>query len=1152
MLLSLVVAAPAQTTEPATRPAISLANVAPSVPVAEVVQSHITRLEQAKNLEESIRAQALEAYKQALVQLKVAKNWQAKAAIFETAAKEAPEKLTLVKKELEASATRPTTTAPAEATLAQLEQLLGEATAQLGAANKASADLAGEPNRRADRRLGIAKLAATAQQTLGGIEKKLAETPKDRHPELVGAEHALLQAQKEAIRQELDAYQKELASYDADRDLLTARGDLAVRQVSQAEKRVKQLQATVDAKRKAEADLAARQADVTAARAHPALRSIAEENAKLASRRSGPDGPAARIPRVTSRLDKIRAEVARLQQDFKSLADKEKAIGKTATFGVLLRKQRAELPDLRDYRNQIKARQDEIATAQLRLIELEEQRGSMVDTDAAVRRIVGDLGASVQPAQRERISLAARELLEARRKNLDELVKDYQTYFGKLVDLDVEARVLISRTDQVADYVSERILWIRSAPILRPSDASAAVQAGRWLLGPRAWAEVGKALRDDAIANPGLVGIGITAFVLLLALRRRLVRKLEHVGDLAHKTTTNIFGPTASAVVLTALLAVTFPGLIWFISWRLVVASGVTTAAASAATISPVRPVAAGLSTLASLLLTFGALRQICRHNGLAEAHFHLNAEALPPVRRVLLMMTLILGTAGFLIAAVELQDNETWKNSLGRGSLIIALAAMAVFAQRLLRPSGPLGSEHHSAAKGGPQLVHVGWYLLGIAAPVSLAVLAIVGYYYTALHLTGRLMVTFWLVIGLTILSALVRRWLAIASRRLAIRRLRKTRGKHGAAEGAAGGPSPGSVPDPDEELRGRLDEINKQNQRLVRAVVVITLVLGTWGIWADSLPALGALKRVELWTYTTKVAAQVSGPDGTTLQQMTDRIVPVTLADAGLGLLVVILTVAAVRNIPGLMEVVVLQRMRLDSGARYAMTTLLRYTIAVVGIILAFRMIGIGWSSVQWLVAAMTVGLGFGLQEIFANFVSGLIILFERPIRIGDTVTIGETAGTVTRIRIRATTVTDWDRKELIVPNKEFVTGRLVNWSLSDKVMRVIMRVGIAYGSDTDLAEKILYEKAREHRLVLKDPEPLVLFSAFGDNSLSFELRVYIDGIEHYLQVWHDLNMAIDKAFRRTGITVAFPQRDTHLNTLKPLEIRILPADEARGDGR
>jgi potassium efflux system protein len=195
----------------------------------------------------------------------------------------------------------------------------------------------------------------------------------------------------------------------------------------------------------------------------------------------------------------------------------------------------------------------------------------------------------------------------------------------------------------------------------------------------------------------------------------------------------------------------------------------------------------------------------------------------------------------------------------------------------------------------------------------------------------------------------------------------------------------------------------------------------------------------------------------------------------------------------------------------------------------------IGIGWSKVQWLAAAMVVGLGFGLQEIFANFVSGLILLFERPIRIGDTVTVGDVTGEVTRIQIRATTITDWNRKELVIPNKEFVTGQVINWTLSDSTLRVIVPVGIAYGSNTQLAEEILAKVAKENDLVLAEPKSKVLFLEFGESSLNFELRVFVSSVEYLLKVRHQLHKAIDQEFRRAGIEIAFPQRDIHVRSIR-----------------
>ena len=169
----------------------------------------------------------------------------------------------------------------------------------------------------------------------------------------------------------------------------------------------------------------------------------------------------------------------------------------------------------------------------------------------------------------------------------------------------------------------------------------------------------------------------------------------------------------------------------------------------------------------------------------------------------------------------------------------------------------------------------------------------------------------------------------------------------------------------------------------------------------------------------------------------------------------------------------------------------------------IVVFGLLGVTWNKVQWLAAALTFGLGFGLQEIVANFISGLIVLFERPIRIGDFVTVGDTDGLVTKIRIRATTIRNWDGKELLVPNKEFITGRLLNWSLSDQMTRVVIVAGVAYGSDVDKAMALMREAAQEHEHVLDDPAPILSFEGFGDNSLTLLLRAYI---ERHPEIWNE----------------------------------------------
>jgi len=1131
---------------PTTRPETTMAL---SVPTSEDVQAQIARIEKGKDLDEKVRAKALTACKQALDQLKLAGDWQARAEGWDAKIKNAPTAVADVKKLLAEAATQPAATAPANETLEKLQQLVAKATADATAAAAKLADLEAEPQRRAERRLAIPKLLTAAQQRLEELGKQPTKPPDGTPAELAAALRVLHQAQTEAVRWETAALQKELACYEAERELLTGHIDLARRQATIAEASKKGLQESADKKRREEADraaLEAEQAAIRAARSHPDIQALAKENAELAGQRTGPAGLAAKIPRAKAKLAEVEGLLTGLQQDFKSLKDKEKAVGGTATFGVLLRKQQAELPDVREYRRKGKARQAEIAATQLRLIELRERKAAMPEIDSAVQAVVSGAGLSLSADRGKRMAVAARELIEAKRKNLEALIGDLDTYFSRLVDLHVKAGALVTQAEAAEAYIEERVLWIRSAPVVGYGDVVQATRAVRWLLGPAAWRKSGAAIWRQVRAAP--VGTAVLAllFAGLFALRPRLIRRLKWTGKAISGEAAAGVAPIALALILTFVLGLLVPGVIWFVARLLASAPPPADLPAGAAPPGQAGAVSAGLKAVAAVLATIGILSQLCRPGGLCEAHFRLRPARLAAIRRPLWALMPVLAALVFVVSAMEWQSLDAWRNSLGRLALVAALVTFAAFGHHLLRPSSiVLGEVSSKARTAWPYRLRHVWYFLAVFGPVALAVLSLVGFHYTAMHLAGRLVETFWLAVGLAVLNAVVHRWVALALRRLAVRRAQS------AAAEAQPSPSVGSPGEGDREQAADeplgLDTVSRQSRHLLGSVLLIALVAGAWAIWQDSLPALGILRHVKLWDTTEAASVEVVGPDGTAVRRTVERPVPVTLADVGQAILVAILTMVAVRNIPGFLEIVVLQRVRLDPGARYATTSILRYGLAVAGTVLAFATIGVSWSSIQWLVAAMTVGLGFGLQEIFANFVSGLIILFERPVRIGDTVTIGETVGTVTRIRIRATTITDWDRKELVVPNKEFVTGRLVNWSLSDEVLRVVVKVGIAYGSDTRLAERLLYQTAREHPLVLREPKPVVLFSAFGDSSLEFELRVYIGSIDHFLPIRHDLNMAVDRMFRESDITIAFPQRDTHLDTTSPLEIRLLPR---RGD--
>jgi potassium efflux system protein len=272
----------------------------------------------------------------------------------------------------------------------------------------------------------------------------------------------------------------------------------------------------------------------------------------------------------------------------------------------------------------------------------------------------------------------------------------------------------------------------------------------------------------------------------------------------------------------------------------------------------------------------------------------------------------------------------------------------------------------------------------------------------------------------------------------------------------------------------------------------------------------------------------------DVTSTVQGVESLEPITLGAVLIAILVLIITMQLVRNLPALLELALLQHLDLAPGTGYAITTVTKYLLLLVGTLVGFSMIGIEWSKLQWLVAALGVGLGFGLQEIFANFISGLIILFEKPIRIGDTVTIRDLTGSVTKINTRATTISDWDRKEIIVPNKAFITEQFINWSLSDSVTRVVLTVPAPSDANSEEVTKVLLQAAEHCSLVIDNPAPEAFLVDLQAGIQIFELRIYAAEMNHRMPLRHEIHQLILQGFREHGIELPFPPFQMRLDSL------------------
>ncbi|MBV6624841.1 MAG: mechanosensitive ion channel [Rivularia sp. (in: Bacteria)] len=231
------------------------------------------------------------------------------------------------------------------------------------------------------------------------------------------------------------------------------------------------------------------------------------------------------------------------------------------------------------------------------------------------------------------------------------------------------------------------------------------------------------------------------------------------------------------------------------------------------------------------------------------------------------------------------------------------------------------------------------------------------------------------------------------------------------------------------------------------------------------------------------------------------------------------------------------ILSRFKIDRGTKEAISSVIGYLIAGIGFLIVLRGAGIDLSSLTVIAGVLGLGIGFGLQNISSNFISGITLLFEQPLKVGDLVEVDDLRGIVEKISIRSTVVRTLDNIFVIVPNQKFIENNIINWSYRDKKCRVHVPVGVAYGSDTTLVTEALLAAARRHPRVLKQPTPKVWFNEFGDSSLNFELLVWVDEPPSIPQFKSDLNFSIENELNLRDINIPFPQRDLHIKNPQDL---------------
>lgn len=644
----------------------------------------------------------------------------------------------------------------------------------------------------------------------------------------------------------------------------------------------------------------------------------------------------------------------------------------------------------------------------------------------------------------------------------------------------------LDRLDELERLIRAKVFWLRDGKPIGPEVFQPVWSEGQALID---WAQElvsadsAKRIRDR-IRSPLALLFGLLLFPILpvglLYLRRRL-RTLIRQRNQRAKDHGAVLGSRLISLLIALISAAVLP-LYILLAGEFVDSTGFP------ANIGPV--VSEALRQFAYFLFFWFATRSILREGGIAQSQFGMNSAAA-----LCLSRWLRVGLVGFILLLIPsrlLAEKPFEFASSSRIFYTLFEIVAGVCIIMTLRGNSPFVKQ--GLAPNPAHLVGRYWWMItfGVTALLlAILILDLMGYRYAATSMAQ------------SFTASLITVTMALAIYAVLIKTLQKMPWSRRA------------VAAPGEQAASRW-QVQIHVRRIVRWLFFIIALFLVASYWGFDKQAFRILADVHIMSVGTGDPPEF-----------------LTAADLVQGLLFAAATFWVLWALPGIYEVAVFPRLTLDQGLKYAILTISRYSVFVIGIMLTLSAIHLDLSRLSWLMAAIGVGLGFGLQEIVSNFVSGIILLVERPVQVGDMVTIGATQGRVQRINIRATTIMNGDRQEVIVPNRSFITSEVTNWTRGDTINRLTVRIGVAYGSDINRVSELLLQSARESELVIQDPPPTVVFAEHGESSLDFDLRVFVNSPDKITLAKNQINKAINRALTQNNIEIPFPQRDIHIRS-------------------
>ncbi|MEL0658719.1 mechanosensitive ion channel domain-containing protein [Psychromonas arctica] len=712
--------------------------------------------------------------------------------------------------------------------------------------------------------------------------------------------------------------------------------------------------------------------------------------------------------------------------------------------------------------------------------------------------------------------VSAQKLVETRRALLSLLIAASNEKSDGINEEKLLINQLLLSSAELRELLDRRLIWLPSNSGKAGNLANNFINNIQWYLSPDSWLNSIKILYAGILKTPTLFLISLIIPITILALKSKIINVLQSLVNQVGRVGKDTYFTTPLALLLTFILALPVPLVLCTLA-------GLILNNAESSSFSAAIATGLGLASSVSLILLF--FRSMSRQDGIFDKHFGWSDIARNKLRKMLTWFVQAQSLVTFVFASAIASGEPELRYGIAIIAFITGSLFITIFTYQFFQPNNGVANSVEGDSSAST-FMYLSFPFI-VISPFVIGLLPLFGFFDTAVELQSKLFLSGILLVLVAVVYGIMLRIFLVTFRRHIMKKKRleaKLQQEELLAQSNNESNPPQTI---NNEVNNEInnDEVIRQSRTIILWISRLLFIACLWFVWKPLLPALGIVDDIVLWQEVTVVSGVELASDVTLLQII-------------LGISFIAGGVVAAKNIRGVIEIGFFERFKMDNGARYALITLLGYILVGTGSVVGLSLLGIDWSKLQWIVAALGVGLGFGLQEIVANFVSGIIILFERPIRVGDLVTIGDQSGTVTNISIRATTVTDFDNREVLLPNKSIITENVTNWTLNDAVTRVVIKIGVAYGSDVEQVRDLLMQELKNKQDILTQPGPQVFFLEHGDSSLNFEARVYVEKTEHRLPVTHAINSSFNQVLAENNISIPFPQRDLHIvsNQLVP----------------